>query len=124
VREVRSPPGSITNRRIALSEGRSRNALLVAGTIRRRTARSLVYGGNLPHGFPFPAVLGARLLKDALNGPAHVPICDTKLAQAPVLGVPFGNGVIPPNLDDSHHIAAARTALPNICSQLNNCAPR
>jgi hypothetical protein len=36
----------------------------------------------------------------------------------------FGRGVFAMDLDDSHHIAAARAALPKICSQLNNCDPR
>jgi len=30
----------------------------------------------------------------------------------------------PHHIEDTHHIAAARTALPNICNQLNHCAPR
>jgi hypothetical protein len=40
------------------------------------------------------------------------------------LGASFGSGAFAMDLDDSHHIAAARAALPKICSQLNNCTPR
>jgi hypothetical protein len=54
-------------------------------------------------------LVGTFVLRYGLSG----------LAQVLALGVPFAA-----NLDHSHHIAAARTALPNICNQLNNCAPR
>ncbi len=65
---------------------------------------------------------------DDRQPPAHAIAVEDRIDQ--VLGFvedwagPFGRGVFVMDLDDSHHIAAARAALPKICSQLNNCDPR